>query len=147
VFEFLAAGDNHWTLGGRRLELLEIAAGGDGAVHRGRLEIRGPLGIRRTVRTVVDAAEPPVLLSGRAQVGARTRAEVRWELAPDGGEGSQVRLRARVLSAGPLDRLLLAAGGRWWMRRAFAATLRSLAERLEAQGPHARAAAATLAPD
>jgi hypothetical protein len=38
-----------------------------------------------------------------------------------------VNLVATVLAAGPIDRLLLAAGGRAWLRRRFTVTLNHLA--------------------
>ena len=54
-----------------------------------------------------------------------TRAAISWVLAPADG-GTRVTLRADLLEAGPLDRLLLGLGGRLWMARRFAATLQRL---------------------
>jgi hypothetical protein len=45
----------------------------------------------------------------------------------------RVRLAAKVRSAGPLDRLLLAAGGRAWLRRRFTVTLSRLAQTVAAR--------------
>ena len=83
---------------------------------RGRL---AHAGARR--RAGVDEVEPPARIEGTARLG-RTRAVVRWELRPE-SRGTRVHLAARVLAAGPIDRLLLAAGGRAWLRRRFTVTL------------------------
>jgi hypothetical protein len=62
---------------------------------------------------------------GRALVGRRTVGRVRWELAPSGA-GTTVLLSAVVDRASLLDRVLLAAGGRRWLRRIFVDALRRL---------------------
>jgi hypothetical protein len=73
-------------------------------------------------------------MAGSAQVGGRTRARVTWTLEPDGDAGStNVTLAATVEDAAPLDRLLLAAGGRAWIESRFARILSTLAERFEEQ--------------
>ena len=40
--------------------------------------------------------------------------------------GTMVTLRAEILACSPLDRALLALGGRAWMKRRFATTLKGL---------------------
>ena len=40
---------------------------------------------------------------------------------------TRVRLAAEIERASLLDRVLLALGGRWWLRRRFASTLERLA--------------------
>lgn len=127
VFAFLAELRNHWRLDDRllRLERLDTGAGAS------RIVIRGPLGLRRTARIRLTELEPPRCVVGDAQVGRRTHARVTWTIAPR-GEGSRVAVEAAVLRAGPLDRVLLAAGGRWWMRRRFARVLAQLARALDA---------------
>jgi hypothetical protein len=123
VFAFLAELDNHWLVADRWIEVVCLDDEGDG----GRVRIRGPLGLRRTARTQVRAAQPPARLEGRATLG-RTVARVQWELIAR-GEATLVRLEAHVLRAGLLDRLLLAAGGRAWLRRRFRVTIAGLARR------------------
>jgi hypothetical protein len=141
VYAFLADLANHWDLADRWVEVVSLTPAHDG----GRVTVRGPLGLRRTVDTRVDDVEPPGRIEGTARLG-RTRAVVRWELRPE-PRGTRVHLVATVLAAGPLDRLLLAAGGRAWLRRRFTVTLSRLAQTVaarqgEAATPHRRAARA-----
>jgi hypothetical protein len=82
--------------------------------------------VSRVARTRVDAAGPGEL-RGTAELGARTRGAVRWQIEPARG-GTRVTLTAEVTSAGALDRLLLAAGGRWWLRRMFGEAVERLGE-------------------
>lgn len=132
VFRFLADLENHWLLTGPFVEVLDLE-GPDGAHVGGRVRIHGPLGLRRTATTRVEGAAPPRRLFGTAEVGPRTAARVTWTLSEDGSGATRVRLEARVLRAGALDRLALAAGGRRWLARHLAATLAALAERLSAR--------------
>jgi hypothetical protein len=128
VFAFLAEMHNHWTLAGDRIELVEVDNGPErGPGAWGVVMIRGPFGIRRRARTRVLELTEPSAIGGLAEVGARTRARVRWELSPAPDGGTTVSLSATVEDAGPTDRLLLAAGGKLWMGRVFAATLSRLA--------------------
>jgi Polyketide cyclase / dehydrase and lipid transport len=120
VFAFLIDLANHWDLADRWVEVVSLTAAHDG----GSVRVHGPLGLRRTVDTRVLAVDRPARIDGVAELG-RTRALVAWALAEE-GEGTRVRLTATVLAASPLDRLLLAAGGRIWLRRRFAATLARL---------------------
>ena len=141
VFAFLADLANHWDLADRWVEVVSLTPAHDG----GRVTVRGPLGLRRTVETRVDEVEPPACIEGTARLG-RTRAVVRWELRPE-SRGTRVHLVATVLAAGPIDRLLLAAGGRAWLRRRFTVTLSRLAQtvaarQVEAVTPLRRAARA-----
>jgi Polyketide cyclase / dehydrase and lipid transport len=121
VFAFLAELDNHWLVADRWIDVVRLDGDGDG----GRVRIHGPLGLRRTTQTRVLRAEPPAILEGSATLG-RTVARVRWELSQH-HHATLVRLEAEVEQAGPLDRLLLAAGGRRWLRRRFGATVVTLA--------------------
>jgi hypothetical protein len=68
----------------------------------------------------------PRLVEGEAHLGAVTRARVAWELESAGATATDVTLSARVERASWPDRLLLAAGGRAWLRWRFAVTLRRL---------------------
>lgn len=132
VFDFLSDLANHWRLVDRFVEVLSVD--GDAGVVR----LRGPLGIRRTVRTRVTAARSPRLIIGVAELPSGTRARVSWTLAGRLGD-TRVRLAAEIERAGAFDRLLLALGGRAWMRRRFrfgldqlATTMRPLSQRRDA---------------
>lgn len=126
VFAFLRDAENHRCLQGPMLRLVDVAEGPDGRLS-GRMVIRGPLGSRRAVRTRVLWSEEPRVLGGIAQTGARTTALVRWELSGTETAGTRVELSARVAAASLLDRALLLAGGRLWMRRVLEDAVRRLA--------------------
>lgn len=127
VFDFLSDLANHWRLVDRYVRVVSIE--GESAVVR----LRGPLGVRRTVHTHVTAARSPRLIIGVAELPSGTRARVSWTLAGRVGQ-TRVRLAAEVEHAGPLDRLMLALGGRAWMRRRFRFGLERLAERFAGDG-------------
>jgi uncharacterized protein YndB with AHSA1/START domain len=128
LFAFLSDLSNHWRLVDRFVEVLSV----DGSA--GLVRLRGPLGVRRTVRTRVTEAKAPSLIVGEAELGSRTCGVVRWELTPEPDGTTRVRLTAEVERASRLDRLLLASGGRAWMRRRFAFGLKRLARRLDSRG-------------
>ncbi|HKP17049.1 MAG TPA: SRPBCC family protein [Gaiellaceae bacterium] len=119
VFEFLADLDNHWRLDDAFV------------VGNGGVRIRGPLGLARDARTELVSARAPASLRGRADVGNGTVGLVTWDVAA-AGAGSEVTLAAVVERAALRDRLLLAAGGRRWLRRRFARVLETLEQRLGA---------------
>jgi len=125
VFAFLRSLDRHWGLIDGRAVPLRVQNGGDGYV----LRLRGPLGIRRTVRTRIITAQPPSLLVGRAEAGRRSRAFLSWSIKPSRG-ASRVVLVLRTESVGVGDRLLLLAGGRWWLARTLRVAVRTLASRV-----------------
>ena len=135
VYAFLAELRNHWRLDDRLLRLAHLDPDGDG----GRIVIRGPLGVRRTARIRLTDLAPPGSVTGEAAVGRRTRARVRWTIAPH-ARGSRVGVEAMVLNAAPLDRLLLAGGGAAWMRRRLRAALTRAANALDAPAASASAA-------
>jgi cold shock protein len=120
VFALLADLRTHWALADRWTEVVHLDAQG------GTIRLRGPLGIRRLVRVRVQGRTPSVEVAGVARMGRWTRATVCWHLAPDGDGCTNVTLAAAVLSSAPLDRLLLALGGRRWLFWRFAVTLRHL---------------------
>ena len=124
VFEFLCDLSNHWRLTDRHLTVVDLNGHNDGAT----VQLRGPLGVRRTAHTHVTASRRPRLLIGIAETRAGTRARVSWTLAGRMNQ-TRVRLAADVEHAAPLDRLLLALGGRIWMRRVFRHALERLSER------------------
>jgi hypothetical protein len=125
AFEFLSRLENHWRLANRwiRVVHLEGPDGGQG----GAVRIHGPLGLSRTARTTVLRADPPREMCGSAEVGSKTRARVTWTLIPE-GRVTRVHLRAEVLEAGALDRLLLALGGGAWLRAHFRSVIARLGE-------------------
>src|SRR4029079_17206276 len=121
VFSFLSDLENHWKLTGRWVEAVSIDDGS------GRVRIHGPLGLRRTARTTVVDASPSHVMHGTAELSGGTLARIAWELGEDSG-GTSVRLSAEVERAARRDRVLLALGGRAWMRRHFDAILARLDE-------------------
>jgi hypothetical protein len=130
VFEFLADLENHWRVADRFVRVLDLHRSNDGRATGGTVRLRGPLGMRRTVTTRVAAAKAPRILIGTAEIGGGTRARVSWSLAGH-LDSTRVRLSAKVERASGFDRLLLRLGGRWWLRRRFAAILDSLSRELE----------------
>ena len=139
VFGFLDDLGNHWIVADRFVEVVDLHRPA-GRAEGGTVRLRGPLGMRRSVVTRVAAVKPPRLLIGTAELGSGTRARVSWALAEHRGT-TRVRLAARVERCSRLDRALLALGGRWWLRRRFAATLAGLVDEFErrasAAGPGA----------
>jgi hypothetical protein len=127
VFGFLSRLENHWRLADRWIEVLslESPAGGSTPADRGRVRMRGPLGIHRTARTMVVGAEPLIGMHGTAAVGGGTTAAISWSFADRGGV-TEVRLEAEIERATTIDRLLLALGGRVWLRRRFRSVLANL---------------------
>jgi hypothetical protein len=123
VYSFLDQLANHRRIGDRYLRVTGIAPDQRGGV----VVIAGPLGLRRTARTRVTTAIPPEQLSGTAAVGRHTLANVRWSIA-EHEHGSHITLTATVTNAGLLDRLLLALGGEWWLRRRFEHVLAAITD-------------------
>lgn len=128
IFGFLASLENHAALSRGSVELLSLEQRGEGA-GEAVVKLRGPLAIRRTASTAITGTRAPESISGRAWIGPRTRALISWriESAP---HGSTVRVGATVETAGLRDRMLLALGGRWWLRRRFESALSCLAYRI-----------------
>ena len=95
LFDYLADLENHWALADRFIEVVDLNREatelGLGPATGGRVRMRGPLGISRTARTRVLAADAPSDIFGSAQLGRRTLAIVSWTLV-DHGEGTLVRL-------------------------------------------------------
>jgi hypothetical protein len=138
VFAFLSDLENHWRMADRFVEVITLE-GPPGGRTGGVVALRGPLGLRRTVRTRVLAAAEPRYMAGTAEIARGTLATVRWSLE-DLGSRTGVVLSATVETVGLLDRVLLAAGGRWWLRRRFASTLSRLAARFSVTGLDGRGA-------
>jgi hypothetical protein len=123
VFDFLADLENHWELA-EDFQLLALN-GGDG----GRVRLRGPLGIHRTVETSVTERRPLHSMAGTARVGSGTLARVSWHLRDASCGRTCLELSADVVEVSRFDRLLLALGGRRWLERQFARIVGSLAAR------------------
>jgi hypothetical protein len=137
VFDYLARLDHHWQLMDDAVDVISLDGDGAAGPDRAVVRLHGPLGIGRIARTQVLDAQRPRVLRGRAGIGHPedggrvTEGEVRWLLEPaEGGAATRVFLRARVLRAGVIDRLILALGGRAWMRARFRAALERLAQAL-----------------
>lgn len=126
VYAFLASLDNHWHLAGRHLRLEHVSPE-EGA---GRITIVAPLGLTRTARTQVTTRRRPTAFGGTATVGRSTTARVTWNIESH-EHGAHVALQATLLAAAPVDRILLALGGRRWLRRRFESALGRLAEELD----------------
>jgi carbon monoxide dehydrogenase subunit G len=129
VFAFLSDLENHWSLADRFVEVLDLEVA-SGIATGGRVRVHGPLGLGRTATTRVVGREPNRSLAGTATLSGGTHAMVRWTLEPVDAK-TRVELSAHVERAGRLDRFLLAAGGRRWIRRRFAAILATLARRFD----------------
>ena len=138
AFAFLSRPDNHRRLATARVALRELDVTNHGELRGAAMMLRGPLWLRRPARTRVVSMRRPAHLAGTARVGSGTEVEVRWELvgagpgagAGAGAEATVAVLTATVTRAAIADRLLLAVGGRAWVRRLFAATLERLAAEL-----------------
>ena len=147
VFAFLEDLENHRLLTGGAMEIEELY-GPPGARTGSRVQLRGPLGIRRRARTRIFDSHAPGWMIGSAEIGRETRALISWTVAED-GVGSRVRLKAEIAQLGLPDRVLLALGGRRWMRRLFEESVTVLAERLappESPAPQAGSVADAQAP-
>jgi uncharacterized protein YndB with AHSA1/START domain len=131
VFAFLSELGNHWRVADRFVEVVSLDP--DGGVVR----VSGPLGLRRTAVTRVERMEPPHRIVGSARIGRHTRARVSWILAQS-AEITHVRLAAELESASPLDRFLIAFGGRRWLARRFASALTRLGTHLGAESARGR---------
>jgi len=135
IFETLAILRNHWGLSdGFEVRAVRVSPAGEqqGATVR----VRGPFGLRRTVRTTLTAAVPPARIDGEARAG-RSRVHVSWALREVSPDRTYVELALRVTRIGPVDRLLLAAGGRLWLHHELAVVLAGL-ERAVAHAAVAR---------
>jgi hypothetical protein len=135
VFAFLEDLENHRLLTGRAMAIEELD-GPPGARTGSRVRLRGPFGVRRRGRIRMLDSRAPGRMIGSAEIGRGTLASISWTIADD-PTGSRVRLEAEIVRLGVSDRVLLALGGRRWMRRLFEEAVNRLAERLapQAAGP------------
>jgi hypothetical protein len=130
AFAFLSQPHNHRRLATARIALRELDVTGDGELRGALMVLRGPLWLRRPARTHVVSMRRPAHLAGTARVGSGTEVEVRWDLVGAGAGATVAVLTATVTRVAITERLLLAVGGRAWVRRLFAATLERLAAEL-----------------
>jgi hypothetical protein len=130
TFAFLAAPVTHRRLQVRGIASLSLDDAGD-LLSGGAAVLRGPLGLRRSVHTRVALHQPPTRLAGSALADSGTAAHVFWTLREQRDGTTLVELTAVLGPIARGDRLLLAFGGRRWIRSLFAATLQRLAAELE----------------
>ncbi|MDQ3849662.1 MAG: SRPBCC family protein [Actinomycetota bacterium] len=124
VFAFLSDPANQRLLVKRFVEMSGGGTATDTPGGKG-LVLRGPLGLRRNVRTEVHASSSCRLVAVRVRLGRRDDAWLTWILLPRGGE-TDVELTVEIEVAGALDRLRLTLAARRWLKRELQATLESL---------------------
>jgi hypothetical protein len=129
VFATLADLDSHHALTDGRIELLELH-GPPGARTGGRVRLRGPLGLSRHATTAVRGARYPHTLEGTAHAPRNTSARLRWRLS-ERREGTGVAVEIEIAEAWWADRLVLRAGGGWWLRRRMVAAIERLGRQLD----------------
>jgi hypothetical protein len=130
AFAFLSLAHNHRRLVTAQVGLCELHLTDDGELHGALMVLRGPLWLRRAARTRVVSTRRPEHLAGAARVGSGTEVEVRWDLDGADPEAAVAILTATVTRLATIERVLLAIGGRAWVKRLFAATLDQLAAEL-----------------
>jgi hypothetical protein len=130
AFAFLNRPQNHRRLATARIGLRELDITRDGELRGALMVLRGPFWLRRHARTHVASVRRAAHLAGTAHVGSGTEVDVRWDLIGAGAEATVAILTASVTRLAMPERVLLAAGGRAWVRRLFAATLERLAAEL-----------------
>ena len=127
AFAFLSHPHNHRRLVTDRIALRELDVGSDGTLRGAHMVLRGPLWLRRAARTRVVSSRTPAHLAGTARIGSGTEVSVRWDLERAGADTTVAALSATVTRLALTERILLAVGGRTWVRRLFDATLQQLA--------------------
>jgi hypothetical protein len=132
VFEFLADLDNHSALSDDNLVLVRLDGPPDSRTG-GVIELRGPLGLRRVVKTRLEKLTAQGQITGLARAGDGTAARVTWTIA-EHPAGANVELTVDVLEATAADRLLLILTRRW-LRRRLAATVDRLEVSLTGRDP------------
>jgi hypothetical protein len=130
TFAFLAAPATHQRLQVRGIASLSLDDDPRDLLSGGAIVLRGPLGLRRAVRTRIALHQPPTRLAGSALTDSGTRAHISWTLRPQPDRSAVVELTAVLGPIARRDRALLAVGGRRWIRHLFAATLRQLGAEL-----------------
>jgi hypothetical protein len=129
IFPLLCDLDQHHHLTDAGMRIISLD-GQRGRRTGGLVELRGPLGIKRLVRTEVRGAEPTRRLWGTAVTEQGARAHVEWRLQPCDGDRTAVEVRIEVEATTWAERLLLVLGGRSWLRARMRAALRRMTERV-----------------
>ncbi len=117
AYAVLADLRNHWLLSDA-FEVRDVTRDQHGQQTGANVRVNGPLGLRRAVRTRLQAAVPVERIEGTAVAG-RTRAHVEWRVFEITDRRCTVELSVRMLKAGPVERLLFALGARRWLTRRF----------------------------
>jgi uncharacterized protein YndB with AHSA1/START domain len=125
VFRELSDLDAHRELAAPHIEIVDLH-GPPGARTGGVVRLNGPLGVQKTARTAVRSATFPHELSGKAWDGDGSSGTLTWRLAPD-DERTLVTAELTVRAGSARDALLLAAGGRAWLRRCLTTAIGRLA--------------------
>ena len=126
VLRFLADLENHARLAPGLVELVSLERGPD-LCTRALVELRGPLGIKRTATTELVPTRVADSIAGRASVGKGTLVSVVWRIRRR-ATGSAVTLCATLDATRPLDAVLLRLGGRRWLAKRFAVALDHLSD-------------------
>jgi uncharacterized protein YndB with AHSA1/START domain len=134
TFAFLHQPHNHRRLVTRRIRLITLDVDASGELRGALMELHGPFGLRRPVRTRLLTTRAPERLAGTALLEGGTEIAVCWDLHPAAGGATRVTLSARVWPSTPVDGLRLRAGGAAWARRLFTDTLTQLSDALGRHG-------------
>lgn len=152
VFARLCDLDAHRDLAAPHIEILDLE-GPAGARTGGVVQLNGPLGINVRARTAVCAASYPHELAGTARTEAGTVGTITWRLEP-GEDATTVTAELDAQPRTACDRLLLAAGGRAWLRRRLATAIDRLGAMAAADGgspvqgaPHKRRSTRNALPE
>ena len=131
VFDYLQSFERVLELIDGRVESLGVSDGGS------RVRLRGPSGVRRTVRTGLTYARSPESIVGQVEAGRLTRGTVRCSIQRS-DTGSWVEVVGRAEALGLLDRVLLGLGGRRWLARSIELALEEIDRRLGAEADETR---------
>ncbi|MBY5161763.1 SRPBCC family protein [Salsipaludibacter albus] len=130
VFDLLDDLHNHDWIGGRWLDVVDVAD--DGAPARGAtLVLRRPFLPDRTAVSTIEERRRPTRLVGTVEVPGAATARLAWDVAPSDGR-TLVVLTVTPLTLRRRDRLWLAAGGRRWIQARIEAMLGRLEDRVGA---------------
>jgi hypothetical protein len=115
-----------------RLERLDSSGVGSAARFRSRAPLNGIW-----METVVEQSAPPHVLREAGHGGRLDRIPIVtiWELTPEAGSSTAVRVSFETKPEHPVDRVREALGAGYWYRRRWARAMRRLREALEAERP------------
>lgn len=121
VFRRLRDLDAHRDLAAPHIEILDLR-GPRGARTGGVVQLNGPLGVQVRACTTLRATLAAREITGTARTDHGSTGTLTWRLEAGGDETVVTAdLTARARSA--RDALLLAIGGRWWLRRRLATAI------------------------